>query len=63
MIIGFLVGATVVSVAYAAYKHYGLAAVEADVKAAVAKAEASITATISASSIVATIKADLVKYL
>lgn len=63
MIIEFLVGALVVAVGYAAYKHYGLATIEADVKAAVTKAEASISATISASSIVATIKADLAKYL
>jgi hypothetical protein len=43
----------VVAIGYAIYKHYGAAVLLADVKASVAKAEATV----------ATIKADLAKYL
>jgi hypothetical protein len=61
----------VVAVIFAAYKHYSksaaVAAVVTDVQAAVAKVEAVIApnskVAASASSIVATIKADLSKYL
>lgn len=49
----------VIAVAVAIYKHVGKAKVVADVQAAVAKAEQFVTA----SSVVASIKADLKKYI
>jgi len=58
---------TITALAYAAYKHYGLATLEskvkADIQAALAKADKSVAATISATGIVAGIKSDLSKYL
>ena len=54
------------AVAYGIYKHVTVAQIEADVKAAVAKVEveaASVEKAVSASSVIATIRADLAKYL
>jgi hypothetical protein len=53
MIIGILVGVVIAAVGYAIYKHVGLATIEADVKAAVSNPTATL----------ATIKAELAKYL
>ncbi len=53
MIIHLLEAGIVVAAGYIVYKHYASAAIVADVKAAVTKAEATV----------ATIKADLAKYL
>lgn len=53
MILGLLVVGGLVAAAVAIYKHLGLAAIEADVKAAISNPSATL----------ATIKADLAKYL
>lgn len=59
--IHLLVFALLAAVAYAVYKHVGKAKIEADVKAAVAKAESIVSPT--AASVIASIKADFEKYL